>query len=477
MIDPVESLINEALRAADRLKLTSENIRVVSHYDCDGISSGAIMVKALKRAGKKFQLSMIKQLGRGELEKICKKEYNFFVFLDIGAGQLDIIQELIPEAPVIISDHHQPQGYIKPENAERILHINPTHFGITENISGSGTTYLIARAMDPENKDLSELGIIGAIGDSQIGSIGPDWGLAGLNREILKDAETTGKLEVSKGLRLWGMNTRPVHKTLEYSSNPNIPGISGSESSSIQFLQEMNIELKNGDGDWRTLSELTKNEHMRLASGIIRERIRGDEDNPEEVFGDVYELKSRTGIFSNANEFATMLNACGKLYKAYLGVALCLHDDKSGKEVKTLLRRYRREIGKALSLVNKTEGMIKTEENANYILAGDQISEHIISNITSILSRSGEIPLKPTFALVDAEDEKVKISARASDEDVKNGINLKEILTEATKEVGGEGGGHKGSAGGTIPRGTVETFINCTNTILKNIQAVEVKNG
>ena len=37
-------------------------IRVISHYDADGISAAAILCAVLHRAGKSFQISMVKGL-------------------------------------------------------------------------------------------------------------------------------------------------------------------------------------------------------------------------------------------------------------------------------------------------------------------------------------------------------------------------------------------------------------------------------
>ena len=60
---------------------------------------------------------------------------------------------------------------------------------------------------------------------------------------------------------------RPVHKALEYSTNPFIPGISGEESASIQFLSSLGIELKK-EGSWKTLADLTDEETKKLATAI-----------------------------------------------------------------------------------------------------------------------------------------------------------------------------------------------------------------
>ena len=469
-IKKVEGLVSEAKRAADSIRYFAGDIRIVSHYDADGIASAAIMAKALYREGKSFHLSIIKQLGEDNVKQLRgQMKSRLIAFLDMGSGQLESIRKHLLEgtdARVIICDHHQAQGSVPEEFGDRVFHINPTLFDIEENISGSGVTYLLARALNPDNRDLSELGIIGAIGDSQTGSVGPHWGLLGLNKEIMEDAKKTKKIKVEKGLRLWGRFTRPIHKALEYSVDPCIPGISGSESACIQFLNEIGIDPKNGNS-WRTLSDLSEEEQRKLASGIIKERIRGGEDNPDWIFGDVYELLDKKD-FSDANEFATLLNATGKLKEWHMGLALCLNDGESFTRVKEVLEAYRKEIGKALNWLCQNRKCLRATGNANYVLAGGKISEHVISNVASILKRSDYewIDRKlPIFAMVDTEDGKVKISARA-DDDYEH--SLKDMVSRAAEKTGGEGGGHNFAAGATIPRGKEDIFINTIEEILKN---------
>ncbi|MFC2143995.1 DHHA1 domain-containing protein [Candidatus Aenigmatarchaeota archaeon] len=473
MREKMSTLVQEMIKAGKVIKSFSGEIRVVSHYDADGITSGAIMTRALAREGKNFHLSLVNQLSEELLEDLGREGRRLIIFTDLGSGYLDSIQKYLTSSQgtkVIIIDHHQVEGELKSKD---VIHINSEEFGITENISGSGMSYLLARAMNPINKDLSQLAIIGAIGDSQVGSIGEKWGLIGLNKEILKDAETTGKIEVSRGLRLWGRYTRPIHKTLQYSVDPYIPGISGSESASVQFLQEIGIELKDNNGKrWRTLADLTDEENKKLASGIIAERIKGDHANPEWIFGDVYELLDKGGEMRDANEFATILNACGKMGKAYMGIAFCLND-AGQEEAMKMLESYRRQIGKAMAWVQKNPSCVRNTDNAVYIFGGSSISEHIISNVVSIINKScleiGEakdICKKPVFAFADTEEGAVKVSARVSDDLVEKGIDLKEMLVRVTSDIGGEGGGHKGAAGARISKGDEDKFISSVEKML-----------
>jgi len=469
MLDKVESIVLKARTIADVIMPFSGEVRVVSHHDCDGICSGAIIAKALLRGGKRFRLSFVKQLTSDVVDSLSAEGNRLTIFTDMGSGQLDAIQSRLMKSGevVVILDHHQPQGEAL---KDRLHHINTYAMGMGENVSGSGIAYLLARVMDPENRALSELGVIGAIGDSQTDSIGPDWGLFGLNKEILKDAVSTGRIGVERGLRIWGRTARPVHKALEFSMEPYIPGVSGSESGAVHFLQELGIALKKGS-EWRTLSDLSEDEAKRLASGIIKERLRGNHENPDWIFGDVYTLLGKKGC-NDANEFATILNAAGKQAMGYLGVELCLNSPSAFEEVQDMLDSYRREIGRALDTVCRNgNGRIekRTTEFANYILAGGAISEHVISNVTSILSRSAELPELPVFSFVDSENGMTKISARLPDS-MTGKMNLKELVEEAAKSVGGEGGGHSNAAGASIPRGSEQMFINSIETILTNLK-------
>lgn len=461
-------LVEKAVKISDVIRAAPGTIRVISHYDADGVSSAAIMSAALFRNDKEFHLTLVKQLDEDIIKNLSKKPNKMIIFLDLGSGMLsDIQKHLLDQGKtVVVADHHEVQGEAHSPNMH---HLNPVNFGIEENLSGSGATYLLARGLSAKNQDLAELAIIGAIGDSQIGSIGSDWGLLGLNKEILKDASNAGKIKVKKGLRIWGRESRPIHKALEYCMDPYIPGISNSESGAVHFLQELKIKLKDSDGKWRTLSDLSKKEKKKLASGIIKERIRSGEKNPDWIFGEIYELLEKKK-HRDANEFATILNATGKMKKGYLGISLCLNDPDADDLVESVLKKYKRQIGKAMSWFHKHKKSIKNKENADYLIAGDSIGEHIISNVVSIIHNSDKEAKKPIFGFVDTEEGKIKVSARASDELVKSGLNLKDVVSQAAGSCGGEGGGHPGAAGATIPPESLEKFINYVEKQLKKPQ-------
>ncbi len=74
------------------------------------------------------------------------------------------------------------------------FHFNPHLFGRDGSfeLSGAGATYLVSKALDLKNKDLSALAIVGAIGDLQDRKFCE---LRGMNTEIVNDGKEAGVSE------------------------------------------------------------------------------------------------------------------------------------------------------------------------------------------------------------------------------------------------------------------------------------------
>jgi len=437
--------------------LKDRTIRIISHYDCDGICSAAILTKALSRENANFQVNITKQPNERILDELKIYKNSLVIFSDLGSGQLKLIEKkLLEENIVVVLDHHRPQRVDHPN----LHHINPLLFNESE-VSGSVVSFLFAKNLNEMNVDLIDLALVGAVGDA----LDEKWRLKGLNKIILKEAEKMGKVSIIKGLRLYGMYTRPVHKALELSIEPFIPGISGSESNAVQFLSELGIKIKD-DGRWRMLGELSIEEQKKLASAIIVERLKKGHMYPEDVFGEVYMISNREAELSNAREFATLLNACGRLGRYDLGLRLCYNELHALNDARELMNEYRRHLSEYLNWIEenvKNENVVKSTENAHFIFAYDKIMETMIGTVTSILMNSDVLSNKKFIFGFTNSDDGVKISARAS-RDVN--LNLGDVLIEAVKHIGGEAGGHVHAAGATIPFGTEKKFIENIEKLL-----------
>src|SRR3989338_8635018 len=209
----------QAFKAIDK----KEVIRLVSHLDADGISACAIMIKLLSNDNRRHSVSTVQQLNNAVLSQLAAEPYNCFIFTDIGSGAFSGIKEMLKGKKVFILDHH----ITETDDFGEIVFVNPHTCGIDggKEISGAGVVFKFACAVDKGMEEFAHIAIIGAIGDLQEQN-----GFLRLNGEILKVAVEKNKVKVIKGLRIFGSQTKPLHKALEYCTDPYIPGVSGSES-------------------------------------------------------------------------------------------------------------------------------------------------------------------------------------------------------------------------------------------------------
>ncbi len=444
-----------------------ETIRVISHYDCDGICSCAILLKALNRDNRKYCITILQQLDEAALNKLAEEDYKHYAFTDLGSGQYSSIKKILSEKGVFILDHHELQ-----EKEIDDKHANPHFFDIdgSKEISGAGVVYYFAKAYNPENKDMAHIAIVGAIGDVQ-----EDEGFLKLNDEILQDAVDIGNMEPIKEIKLYGRETRPIHKALEYSTNPFIPGVSGSESGAIQMLQSIGVNPKRGTG-WKKYTDLNEGEKQKLASAIILRRL--DEEKPEDIFGFSYILKKEQEAtpFRDAKEFSTLLNACGRMNKASIGIGACLGIQTMKQKAMKVLAEYKKEIVHAMNWYdqNKKGESVITGEGYMIINAKNNIMSSIIGTTASIISKSGNIQ-EGTYIMSLARTEKnqTKVSLRVAGLREQN-VDLREIVTEITSKTGGESGGHSYAAGAIIPTEIENEFLDYAKEVLEK-KAVEEK--
>jgi len=99
------TLIKKAKECANRIKEHSSAL-VVSHIDADGLTSAAIIAKALERAGIQYKINFVKQLDLQILNEIANQGHQLVIFTDLGSGMLESIKSLKINA--VIADHHQP---------------------------------------------------------------------------------------------------------------------------------------------------------------------------------------------------------------------------------------------------------------------------------------------------------------------------------------------------------------------------------
>jgi len=426
-----------------------ETIRLVSHLDADGICAAAIMIKALNTDSRKYSVSIVQQLTNEVLDGLSKEPYQYYVFTDLGSGQLSSIKQRFVGKQVFILDHHTPETVRLTSN---IVHVNPHLFGIDggKEISGAGVVYLFLRSFK-KIREVAHIALIGAVGDLQEGKDG----FKRLNKEILDLAVKRKKIKVIKGLRIFGAQTRPLHKVLEYCTDPYIPGVSGSESGAIKFLKQIGITARNGK-EWRKIVHLDEEEIKKLVSGIILRR--SSEDSPEDVLGNVYILndEKKESPFRDIKEFSTLLNACGRMQKASLGIGACLGDKKNKERAMKSLMGYKREIINAIHWYKDNNGDVIKGKGYMIINAASNIRASIVGTLASIISNSYAKDGTFIMSMADMMDGYYKVSFRMHG---RKDVDLRKVLLRITHTVGGEAGGHRNAAGAMIKEESVDEFI------------------
>ncbi|MBU3913251.1 MAG: DHH family phosphoesterase [Nanoarchaeota archaeon] len=425
-------------------KSNNKKVLIISHHDTDGITSASIMARALERKDISFSIKIVKQLEPEFIETLPKDK--MIVFLDLASSLLTNLKDF-PD--IFIIDHHEIL-ISHSEIPKNIRLINP-HIFNEEAIAASGLAYLFAKALSPENNDLATLAVIGMVGDNH------DKNISKTYNQILSDAEVT----IKKGL-LFYPYTRPIHKTLEFSSSVLIPGVTGNPRGAIELLRECGIERTNGE--YPTMLSLSEEENSKLITAVLLKR---SQKNNSDILGSIYLVKLSNRL-EDAREISAMLNACSRLGFPEVSILLCLGNKEARQKAENIYATYKQHLIAALNYVSSTAKI----EGKGYVIinAKDQIKDTIIGTVSSIIANSpvyeeGTIVIGMAYS-----DDKIKISARISGRD---GRNVHKVLSTVTQTIGGECGGHQQAAGALISQDKEQTFLENIKRILE-IETVKV---
>ena len=497
---PVPELDERAHACARRL-CEADAVLLASHIDADGLTSAAIASTALARAGIEHDVVFKKQLDEAEIASIAAREFETVLFTDFGSGQLDVIteHEQAGDFVPVIADHHQPA------DGDTEFHLNPLLEGIdgASELSGAGASYVLARALADEaeertalgdqdddaaaladetavptpagspaegdgradNRDLAALAIVGAVGDMQA----TQGELVGANRALVEEGMEVGVIEEGTDLALYGRQTRPLPKLLEYASEIRIPGISNDQQGAVSFLEDLDVDLHDGD-QWRRWVDLTDDERQTVASALLQHALRRGvpPSKAERLVGTTYTLaREREGTeLRDASEFSTLLNATARYERADVGLAVCLGDRADAFErARRLLDNHRRNLSEGLDTV-KRQG-VERADHVQWFDAGEEIRETIVGIVAGMaLGVDGVDPDRPILAFARKNDEETKVSARGTGRLVGRGLDLSVVVGEAARSVGGDGGGHDIAAGATIPAGNERAFVDEADTLV-----------
>ena len=457
-----EGFLKTAKRASEVIKRWAKAgnpVTIISHVDADGITAASIMASCFYKLEVPFKARVVPWLDETVVEELASEPEGPMVFTDIGSSYMEILARKLGTREALVLDHHPPVGSPPPGWVE----VNPHNHGLdgSMEVSGAGVAYLVARELGPEMKELAPLAVIGALGDMQDRREGR--ALRGLNEIAVKDAVEPGLLAVSEDLVFFGRETRPIHKAMAYTSSPYIPGVSYQEDNAFAVLSKAGIKVKEDDR-WRTVSDLSDEEKRRLLDALAEFLAsRGQPpDLVQKLVGAVYTLvrEEPWTPLRDAREFASLLNACARMERPDLGVAVCMGDRSRGlEEAMSVLDEYRSRLAECLSKVQEEPGVMEERELLTVVHGGSWMGDRMVAAVASILS-SGMVGSGKVLAVYALEEDgrNAKVSARVPPGGPD--IDLGAIMREVASRFSGLGGGHDVAAGARVPADSVGDFLS-----------------
>lgn len=462
----------DACRRVGNEVLSWNDLLVCHHYDADGLSSGGIVANALRRAKKRFECLSLKNITEetvGNAVAVARaKSFSAILFVDLGAGQISVVEKLVyPFFKVAVIDHHIPQAESSVLHANCELH---GHSGSTDACSASTAFYCFRDAewtdgfgQTRDNWDLAELAVVGCVGDMQDAG-----GLVSLNKKFVDEAVDRGLIEKRKDLRMFGRVSRTLVNFLSYASEPVLPGLTGNDKACAAFLEDNGIPFKDGD-NWLHYNDLDGNDRRKFVGALVNHCLEKklEEEVVFGMVGDVYLFPREPANteLSDAYEFSTLLNACGRHGSEKLGISVCLKELNAFEEARKVLTTHRAMISKGISFAKSH----CNDYGAFYLVDGrGSIEETVVGTVIGGFFNSGVLHRsKPILGFSLDEKSNTKASGRGSKQLVEKGLDLNLVMRLAAENVGGLGGGHKVAAGATIPAGRESDFLKKAKEIVE----------
>ena len=457
--------MSEQYQKAKEIIENSEDIKIYSHIDCDGICSGAILSTILDRQNKEHDIEFVNLDVLDDIDL----DHELTIFSDLGSGQR-IDTKAREGQKIIILDHHPPLRDLdyKDDKDYTYLEINPIHHGIDGSyyVCGGGLCYFLAKEFGYD--DLSWIGVLSAIGDMQNTKTGR---FEGLNKIIQQDAIDGGYLQLTENdINIYGRNTRPLFVALSYFSDVKLP-ITNNTTETMAILEELGIDEKHNR---KTLNELTMDEKVKLFQKLL-EMIskvvpgRYVKYIPQLIIGDSYTFlkEDEDSFLRDGSEFSTAMNACGRNHEEKVAMEVLKGDRiEALDELEAISKTHRYNLATSITQIAESdEANIIELENLQYF-DGTGIKPEIVGTVAGMILGYCNWK-KPVIGFAQTDEEGLKISLRCSRLLSYDGIHFGHIIRKISSEVGGSGGGHAMACGAYIPIDKKDEFIELFNQELE----------
>ena len=445
---------------------SKKSISVTTHIDCDGLTSGSIITKALIRAGANCTVRTSKEFSKNVLESFRTDSRDFHIITDLGGGFANELDKTLGDNWIVLDHHQIPENELDNQNV-----INSWKYGIDGGVDvcAGGMAYLASSALDERNSDLSAIAIVSALGDRQ--DQGERKSFTGKNLEIVNVAKEQGLVEIDLDLLLVGRETRPLADALAFTSQPFIEGLTWNREACLSILNSSEVNLKE-EGRWRVPAELNEEEKRQVIEAITKFASgKNATEIMSELIGYTYTFprEANRSFLRDGREFSTMLNSCGRINRSGVGMAVCMGDrNKILREAETILTDYRKMIREYMNILSNERWRISESETCVMVNGEDLVPETMTGTISSLIAGSPKNSGKIIILRTKAEENTIKFSSRKSF-GCTSDINLSEIMRAGAERFDGIGGGHNAAAGAKITKDKLDEFLNYLEVNVVNV--------
>ncbi|MCV0392897.1 MAG: DHH family phosphoesterase [Nitrosopumilus sp.] len=447
---------------------SKKSISVTTHIDCDGLTSGSIITKALIREGANCTVRTSKEFSKKIVESFKTDSRDFHIVTDLGGGFAKELNETLGDNWIVL-DHHQ----ISDEEIDNENVINAWSYGIDGGVEicAGGMAYLASVALDEKNSDLSSIAVVSALGDRQ--DQGERKSFTGKNFEIANTAKELGLVDIDLDLLLVGRETRPLPDALAFTSQPFIEGLTWNRDTCLSLLNSSGIKLKDG-GRWRVPAELNEEEKRQVIESISKFTSgKNSTEIMSELIGYTYTFprEDKRSFLRDGREFSTMLNSCGRINRSGVGMAVCMGDrNKILREGESILTDYRRMIREYMNILSNERWRISESETCVMVNGEDIVPETMTGTISSLIAGSPKNAGKIVILRTKGEENTIKFSSRKSF-GCNSDINLSEVMRIGAEKFDGVGGGHNTAAGAKITKDKLDEFLNYLEVNVVNVSS------
>jgi len=445
-----------------------KSIFVTTHIDCDGLTSGSIITKALIRAGAKCTVRTSKEFSKNVVESFKTDSRDLHIVTDLGGGFAKNLNDTIGDNWVVLDHHQIPEEEFDNQNV-----INAWKYGIDGGVEicAGGMAYLASMALDEKNSDLSAIAVVSALGDRQ--DQGERKSFTGKNFEIANTAKKHGLVEIDLDLLLVGRETRPLPDALAFTSQPFIEGLTWNRDACLSLLNSSGIQLKD-EGRWRVPAELNEDEKRQVIESITKFTSgKNATEIMSELIGYTYTFprEDKRSFLRDGREFSTMLNSCGRINHSGVGMAVCMGDrNKILREGETILIEYRKKIREYMNILSNERWRISESETCIMVNGENIVPETMTGTISSLIAGSPKNTGKIVILRTGGEENTIKFSSRKSFS-CKSDINLSELMRTGAEKFDGIGGGHDAAAGAKITKDKLDEFLNYLQVNVVNMSS------